>query len=81
MERYCRSSGSSFLVEAFSMPPNNESLKRTLANANENHRDAVNEMGEQLKNLHSETIAEPLPEEMRKLLQKLDRRRRSSRQP
>lgn len=63
------------------MPPNNESLKRTLAKANENHQNSVNEMGEQLKNLHSETIAEPLPEEMRRLLQKLDRRRRSSHRP
>ena len=63
------------------MSPNNERLKQTLANADENHRNSVNEMGEQLKNLHSETTAEPLPEEMRRLLQKLDRRRRSSRRP
>jgi len=62
------------------MPPNNESLKRTLAKANKNHRNAVNEIGKQLKNLHSETATEPLPEEMRRLLQKLDRRR-SSRRP
>jgi aminoglycoside phosphotransferase len=55
-------------------------LKRTLAKANKNHRNAVNEIGKQLKNLHSETATEPLPEEMRRLLQKLDRRR-SSRRP
>ena len=61
------------------MSPSNELWKRTLADPKEDNRTAAKEIGEHLKNLHSETAAEPLPEEMRRLLKKLDRRKRSSR--
>jgi len=58
-----------------------ETWKRTLADAEKDHRTAVKEIGEHLKNLLSETAAEPLPEEMRRLLNKLDRRKRSPCRP